>query len=498
MRLPLFLRVPHFLGATRPRVPAEDDSRDWTDIEQNRTTQEENETTGDNGAGMGAEKSGRRVRFADYEKPRTQTRTRTRTCSCLRSASSIVFLTVMVLFIGAAYVYRSTVESALHRSWIPDAASERFRQSSLPPPPEHLQISNFTLPLRTKGRDIVDATGRRFKLASVNWYGASDEFFVAGGLDIQHRDDIAKTIRALGFNSVRLPYADELVIENPIVDAQHLGANSDLVGLRAMDIFHAIVESLTKAGIAVIVNNHITSATWCCGADPCDAAWANDYLGPICRVKQTEEEWIRHWEAIMLPHISNPLVIGVDLRNEIRGLWGTMPWSKWAPAAERCGNRLLRMNKDWLVIVEGTESSNDLSHVCKRPILLDVNHRVVYSAHVYAWSGWGSWEGRFLQRDYDSFEKTMRHSWGYILDKQIAPVWVGEVGAPAQPSVGDANYWQHLVRFLQDKDADFGYWALNARKPKGNATESYGLLKDDWVTPVLDYRLKDMRELMAA
>ncbi|RBR09779.1 uncharacterized protein FIESC28_09736 [Fusarium coffeatum] len=484
-----------------------DDTRDhllrgWTDVEQAGSIDGENEQRDEIKHSRRITKPVRHVHFANDGKPygnaKTPSRTRTRNCSCLSNPSSMILLAATMLFLGVGYVYQWKVETALHRSWIPDAASVRFGDKPLPPPPEHLQITNYTLPLRTQGRDIVDIRGRRFKMASVNWYGASDEFFVTGGLDIQHRDDIAKTIKKLGFNSVRLPYADELVIENPIVDEKHLRANSDLIGLKALDIFHAIVETLTKAGIAVIVNNHVTSATWCCGANPCDAGWSNDHLGPICRVKQTEEEWIQHWEAIMLPHIKNPLVIGVDLRNEVRGLWGTMPWSKWAPAAERCGNRLLQMNKDWLVIVEGTESSNDLSSVCKRPILLDTPHTLVYSAHVYAWSGWGSWEGRFLQRDYKSFAKTMRHNWAYILEKQIAPVWVGEIGAPVQPSVGDINYWQHLTRFLQEMDADFGYWALNARKPKGNATERYGLLQDDWKTPVLDYRMKDMLELMAA
>ena len=51
------------------------------------------------------------------------------------------------------------------------------------------------MPLRAHGRNVVDARGRRFKLASVNWYGASDELFIPGGLDIQHRDVIAATIR---------------------------------------------------------------------------------------------------------------------------------------------------------------------------------------------------------------------------------------------------------------------------------------------------------------
>jgi hypothetical protein len=69
----------------------------------------------------------------------------------------------------------------------------------------------FKPPLSTQGRNIIDENGTRLKLASVNWYGASDELFIPGGLDVQHRQDIAATIRQLGFNSVRLPYSDEMV-----------------------------------------------------------------------------------------------------------------------------------------------------------------------------------------------------------------------------------------------------------------------------------------------
>lgn len=409
-----------------------------------------------------------------------------------------MFFLVTILLLASVFGYLYKAEAALSERWTPDAETQRFSQKPLQPPLEDTFIANYSLPLRTKGRNIVDAEGRRFKLASVNWYGASDELFVPGGLDVQHRDKLAATIKRMGFNSVRLPYADELVMKNPVVDALHVSANPDLVGLRAMDVFEAVVTALTDAGLAVIVNNHITKATWCCGADPCDAGWANDHLGPICKVKQTEDEWIEHWETIMAPLVSNPLVIGVDLRNEVRGLWGTMPWSKWATAAERCGNRLLSLNPSWLIVVEGTESANDLSGACKRPIQLNVQHRLVYSAHVYGWSGWGSTEGRFLQRGYESFARTMWYNWAYLLERNRAPVWVGEFGAPHLPTKGDIRYWRHLMRFLKSVDADFGYWALNARKPHSNAPETYGLVEDDWATPVVDYRMKDMVELMRA
>jgi hypothetical protein len=53
----------------------------------------------------------------------------------------------------------------------------------------------------------------------------------------------------------------------------------------------------------------------------------------------------------------------------------------------------------------------------------------------------------------------------------------------------------NLMRYLHDKDVDFGYWALNPRKPTYDV-ETYGLLHDDWKTPIeSDFRLADMQNL---
>ncbi|CAG7945841.1 unnamed protein product [Penicillium salamii] len=364
--------------------------------------------------------------------------------------------------------------------------------------------TNFTPPFHTSGRHILDSEGESIKLASINWYGASDVNFVPSGLDVRHRDEIAQLIKQLGFNSVRLPYADEVVVRNPVVNRSLLSANGDLLASttdvgkpRALEVYHAVVESLTKAGLMVIVNNHITQATWCCGIDPCDIVWYNDWLagGIFCRVPQSEEQWIRNWETIMQPLAKNPLVIGADLRNEPRGLWGTLDWDDWATAAERASERLLNINPSWLMIVEGISSANDLSGVRDRPIRLTRPNRVVYSAHVYKWSGWGQLYP-FSKRSYPDFAAAMNWNWAYLLTEEIAPVWVGEFGTPGTPSAGDRNYWSHLVQFLAEVDISWGYWALNARKPTGD-TESYGLVGDgwDWQSVRWDARLEDLRGL---
>jgi endoglucanase len=359
---------------------------------------------------------------------------------------------------------------------------------SIPTAPE------FRPPLRTEGRHILDALNTRVRLKSVNWYGASDINYVPSGLDIRHRDEISALIRCIGFNTVRLPYSDEMVRSNPLIPAKHILANPDLIGQHALDIFTSVVQSLTGAGVSVVINNHITQATWCCGINPCDTGWANDWLGHLCRVPQTENSWIENLETIMRLFENDRLVIGADLRNEVRGLWGTMSWKSWAATAERAAEALLRINQEWLIVVEGTSSANDLSRVKERPVQLSIPGRVVYSAHVYSWSGWGQL-APYWTTSYNEFVTAMRKNWAYLVEEEAAVVWVGEFGNPDRPSDGDLNYWKHLIQLLTELDADWGYWAINPRKPARNEGESYGLVKDDWETVRWDYRMQDLLKL---
>ena len=50
------------------------------------------------------------------------------------------------------------------------------------------------MPLSTSGRYIVDARGRRVRLAGVNWYGAHEDDGVASGLERTDRHALARTI----------------------------------------------------------------------------------------------------------------------------------------------------------------------------------------------------------------------------------------------------------------------------------------------------------------
>ena len=79
---------------------------------------------------------------------------------------------------------------------------------------------------------------------------------------------------------------------------------------------------------------------------------------------------------------TNPLVIGADLRNEVRGiteedgsvtyaLWGSGRVKQdWNLAAEEAGKRVLEANPDMLVIVGGVVYGNLLTPAVWAPIQL--------------------------------------------------------------------------------------------------------------------------------
>ncbi|MEU2780165.1 cellulase family glycosylhydrolase, partial [Streptomyces sp. NPDC007162] len=141
-------------------------------------------------------------------------------------------------------------------------------------------------PLSTRGRYIVDADGNRFRLKAANWDGAQGSWTGSGsvtdpanhhagqdshgiplGLDRAPLPQLLSDFTALGINSVRLPFSNEMLhTTTPVPDAA-VTANPQLRGKTPLEIYDAVVTALTGAGFAVILNNHTNTSRWCCGVD---------------------------------------------------------------------------------------------------------------------------------------------------------------------------------------------------------------------------------------
>ena len=137
--------------------------------------------------------------------------------------------------------------------------------------------ASIDLPLSVSGSKIVDANGQQVKLACVNLYGAQLDRYVINGLDEIDLDVLSYNISSMGFNCVRLPYSVELYKENPVVENSSVSANPHLFGLTGMEVFDKTVESLTNAGLMVILDNHVSDAIWCCSRTDGNGMWADPF-----------------------------------------------------------------------------------------------------------------------------------------------------------------------------------------------------------------------------
>eukprot|EP00441_Pelagodinium_beii_P034098 CAMPEP_0197644812 /NCGR_PEP_ID=MMETSP1338-20131121/17668_1 /TAXON_ID=43686 ORGANISM="Pelagodinium beii, Strain RCC1491" /NCGR_SAMPLE_ID=MMETSP1338 /ASSEMBLY_ACC=CAM_ASM_000754 /LENGTH=299 /DNA_ID=CAMNT_0043218271 /DNA_START=74 /DNA_END=970 /DNA_ORIENTATION=- len=153
-----------------------------------------------------------------------------------------------------------------------DVAGCQSQKAILPP-----------LPLRARGNIIVDASGSRFRLKGVNWAGAHI-INVPGGLDRAPLSSLARRIRTLGFNVVRLTWSVESVLSNPKVDNRSVSANPKLMGFHALEVMDEVIAALANEGVLVWLDNHMLDTDWCCDRADCNGFWFN--------TRWSEDDWV--------------------------------------------------------------------------------------------------------------------------------------------------------------------------------------------------------------
>jgi len=335
--------------------------------------------------------------------------------------------------------------------------------------------ASITPPLHTSGYQILDAKNHVVRLRAVNWYGFDQREFIAGGLDHARLATIIEQIRALGVNSVRLPWANETLEKDPVVPDYAVKANPQFRGKHAMELMDAVIAALAKARIMVILDNHVSRADWCCKDDDGNGLWYNpDY---------PEEKWLADWRTMVLRYRKQPWVVGADLRNELRSgaAWGgSDPQLDWHAAAKRGGNTVLESNPDLLVMVEGPAYSTDFTAFAALPLTLNVPHRLVYSPHAYA-------SASQMFRNYEEMKQAYDARAGFLLrHKPEVPLWVGEFGTCQTLDCGANSQWfVWFVQYLKENDLSWGYWPLNGTQSSGysrtfDTLETYGLLSTDY------------------
>jgi endoglucanase len=328
-------------------------------------------------------------------------------------------------------------------------------------------------PLHTDGGNIVDAEGHVVHISGVNWFGLETSNFAPHGLWARSLDSMLDQMVQSGFNTIRLPYSNDIFNPSNKPNGIDYSQNPDLQGLTALQIMDQVVERAGARGLKVILDRHRPTAA---GQSE---LW---YTGQV-----SEQTWIDDWVALANRYHGDPTVIGADLHNEPRGsaTWGDgNAATDWRAAAQRAGNAVLQANPDWLIFVEGIDHQGndwywwggDLAPAAQFPVVLSVPDKVVYEAHDY---GPGvnnqSW---FSAPDFpQNMPGIWQAHWAYLKLQNIAPVLVGEFGGHSVGSDAEGTWQRLLVSYLQSNNIDYTYWSWNP-----NSGDTGGILQDDWTT----------------
>ena len=350
-----------------------------------------------------------------------------------------------------------------------------LREFALPGPPGSPASQSkiaATGALSCAGAKILDSTGKEVFLTGVNWFGFETQSFYPHGLWVRNYQDMLNQIAHLGFNTIRLPYSNQLFDSASVPTGIDYAVNPDLRGLQGLALMDKIVAGAQKAGLCIILDQHRPDA------------YAQSELWYTAQVP--ESRWINDWVMLAQHYHDSPNVIGADLHNEPHGpaTWGDgNVATDWRLAAERAGNAILSVNPNWLIIVEGIEVykgdaywwGGNLEGAGQYPVRLSHPQQLVYSAHDY---GPDEYEQNWFQSP--NFPKnlpsTWEKHWGYLQTEQITPVYLGEFGGSMAHSA-EAAWQTTLVSYLSQKGISYTYWCLNP-----DSGDTGGLLENDWKT----------------
>ena len=320
---------------------------------------------------------------------------------------------------------------------------------------------------------LIDTAGKQVHLVGINWFGFETESFAPHGLYARNYLDMLHQIAHLGFNTIRLPYSNQLFDPASLPTNINYTLNPDLRGLHGLALMDKIVAGAAQSGLCVILDQHRPNA----------AAQSELWYTP----QLSEARWLSDWVMLAQHYRDTPTVIGADLHNEPHGAatWGDgNPATDWRLAAERGGNAILAVNPNWLIIVEGVESyhgdyywwGGNLEGARQFPVRLSQPDKLVYSAHDYGPEVWS--QAWFQSPNFArSLAFVWEQYWAYLQADGIAPVLLGEFGGR---SVGNdpGGQWQRtLAHYVKSYGISYTYWSWGP-----DSGDTGGLLENDWKT----------------
>lgn len=355
--------------------------------------------------------------------------------------------------------------------------------------------------LHTDGNKILDKNGKQVWLTGVNWFGYNTGTNTFDGL---WNSQLVPTIKAIadhGFNLIRVPISAQLINQwasGEFPKANYNNAyNPELNNMNSLEIFEYFLKLAEENGMKVMPDIHCAET---------DAMGHNVNLWYTDKVSVNDYYHALEWLASR--YKNNDTIIAIDIKNEPHGkphetnkaIWNdSTDINNWKYTAETAAKKILAINPNVLIMVEGTEiypkdksnfdykSTNEkdyyynwwggnLRGVRDYPVNLgQYQNKLVYSPHDY---GPTVYEQPWFKGGYN-YDSLMKDCWDdnwlFIQKENIAPLLIGEWGGfMREPNLT----WMTCMRTLiKNYHLNHTFWCFNA-----NSGDTGGLVLDDFKT----------------
>ncbi|GFQ00686.1 endoglucanase e1 [Phtheirospermum japonicum] len=345
-------------------------------------------------------------------------------------------------------------------------------------------------PLYTETRWIVDESGQRVKLSCVNW-PTHLEVAVAEGLSKRAVDEISEEIKSFGFNCVRLTWPlfmftnDTLASTTVNQSLNNLGLleaiagfqtnNPSIIHLSLINAYQAVVASLARANVLIILDNHLSKPGWCCSTFDDNGFFGDKYFDP--------DLWLKGLTNVATIFKDTKNVVGMSLRNELRGPRQNV--NDWYRYMQKGAEVVHAANPNVLVILSGLTFDTDLSFLLNRSVTLSFSKKTVFEMHWYAFTGDGqAWQAGNPNQVCGQKMSEIKRKAGFLLD-QGYPLFLSEFGFDMRgTNVNDNRFLNCLMGWAAELDIDWALWVLSGsyylRQGVVGLDETYGVYNWNW------------------
>ncbi len=360
--------------------------------------------------------------------------------------------------------------------------------------------------LFAKGNKIVDCNGNEVWLTGTSWFGFNTETNCIHGLwrPECNLEDALSEMADRGINVLRIPLSTELlynfsqgVYTFPTYSLED--SNPNLVEKNSLEILDIIINHCKKIGMKIILSVQSPKSDSLGEMDP---LW---YKSDI-----TTEKFMSSWVWVANRYKNDDTVIAYDLKNAPHGRpWSEDSFAKWDDSqdlnnwkyiAEETAKKILEVNPNPLIFVEGVESvpkegkdytsknSEDydttwwganLRGVAEYSINLgQYQNKLVYSTQDNPVVPNGEWYGWMpVKMSYQNYyDQIWRPNWAYIMEENKAPLFIAEWGSYLDNDRRE-EWMGYLSQFIKENKISHSFWCYNS-----NAGDTGGLVLDDFST----------------